>query len=157
SKNTIKGSSANDFLVGGSGDNTFESGGGHDIIIGGDATNTYIARSGPTKTDSVTFLGKNTSNTADYSNVNSSLNLTLSVSNDDPNVVQLTDNGSGGVDALLNVQTIKLSQNQDTLAIADNALGALRTIKEIDAGQTSGTKDILNLTAIERLGYRFKD
>ncbi len=69
SVDTIKGSSATDYLIGGNGDNVFEASGGRDVIVGGEDDDTYLAATTPAGAEGGVFFfgGIDGGDKADYS------------------------------------------------------------------------------------------
>ncbi|MGM4963072.1 calcium-binding protein [Tardiphaga sp. 1201_B9_N1_1] len=130
---TIKGSSQRDFMLGGDGKDVFEGGGGKDFIIGGAGDDRYVARTGPTDNDSVTFLGGEGIDTAVYgsnfANIGLSLNGSRIANVSNGFGVQVSYAAAGNrADTLIGIERIELRSGDDFVKMSEAAKGYNITI-----------------------------
>lgn len=143
----IYGGAGDNFLYGGQDNDTLVGGSGNNLLHGGDRTK-------PTAGDGA--------DTADYSgdlglsgrhgvSISIDPNLVTSADKvDDVTPIIVTDNGFGGRDRLVSIETIKLTDQADTVLIGAGSDELLKGLKEIDAGGNgTGEKDILDFSKFD--------
>jgi Ca2+-binding RTX toxin-like protein len=137
-------------LVGSSGDDSFDGEGSDCLMLGGPGKDIFLlGHSGSNWID-----GGSADDTAQYTASDTSVTVSFSSQNDgsitgDP-VIKVSADGAVGVDTLVSVEKLRLSDHNDTVTVKnDNAL-ALSKMKEIDAGDQDGSsRDILDLSEFD--------
>jgi len=147
---SITGINGHVVLVGSSGDDSFDGEGSDCLMLGGPGQDIFLlGHSGSNWID-----GGSADDTAQYTASNTSVTVSFSSQNDgsitgDP-IIKVSADGTVGVDTLVSVEKLRLSDHNDTVTVKnDNAL-ALSKMKEIDAGDQDGSsRDILDLSEFD--------
>ena len=144
----INGGAGRDYLYGSVDNDTISGGSGNDVLHGGDR---------------VTAIASDGTDTADYSVGDNqaapthgvTVNIDVTAVADTDKIDGLTpiivsDDGYGGRDRLVSIETIKLTDQADTVLIGAGSDVLLKGLKEIDAGGNgTGEKDILDFSKFD--------
>jgi Ca2+-binding RTX toxin-like protein len=137
-------------LVGSSGNDTFDGNGSDCLMLAGPGDDTFLlGYSGSNWID-----GGSGDDTAQYTQSDTSVTVSFSSQNDvsitGGPIIKVSEDGTAGVDTLVSVEKLRLSDHNDTVTLKSDDALALSKVKEIDAGdQDGGGRDILDLSEFD--------
>ncbi len=138
----IGGDGTGDTLIGGLGDDFLYGAGGADALYGGAGSNLLDGGAG---VDTVSYFSAAAGVRFEFGTGSSAEN--------DANLIQVTDNGEGGVDLLANIERIYGSDHADTITLGAMSAEGLERMEFIDLGdqgaQELDTIDASALSAID--------